>query len=290
MQSYDSSPFEPTDSARDEIWQMLVHRDIDAYLGRDWAVVADDFVAEGFFGLDALHKSNPAEWRLAFPSLDAYRHEWLRQAKETHRSADAQRARAALFAASTLTEIEICDDFALARKKFAGALPNKDGTSSALNWQTLYVCRKLQGRWRIASFVGYLPYDSQPARGWSPAAHRQHKTAGPYSPVITVERSGQLYVISGQAPLDDDGQVVGRTIEEQSRATLDNCRRQLAAAGCALGDVFKTTVYLTDLGHWNAFNDVYREYLSQPYPARTAVQTGLLPGFLVEVEMWAAKR
>ena len=71
--------------------------------------------------------------------------------------------------------------------------------------------------------------------------------------------------------------------------TLDNCRTQLEAAGATLADVFKVTVYLTDLADWERFNTVYRETFSPPYPARTAVQTGLLPGFQVEIEMWASK-
>lgn len=120
------------------------------------------------------------------------------------------------------------------------------------------------------------------------AAHRQHRTAGPYTPAIGVNGNATLFVISGQAPLDMEGHVVGTTIEEQTRVTLENCRTQLQAAGCDLKDVFKATVYLTDLANWAAFNAVYREYMNEPFPARTAVQCGLLPGMMVEVEMWAA--
>ena len=153
------------------------------------------------------------------------------------------------------------------------------------------VCRRHAGRWKIASFVGYLPYDMRgAARGFFVAATEQHISAGPYTPVVGVERDARIFVISGQAPLDMQGRVIGTTIAEQTRATLDNCRNQLHAAGCTLADVFKATVFLTDLTHWQAFNAIYRDYMSPPYPARTAIQTGLLPGFLVEVEMWAARR
>lgn len=131
------------------------------------------------------------------------------------------------------------------------------------------------------------PGSTQPAH--FVAAERQHRTAGPYTPVVGVSPNATLFVISGQAPLDLEGRVVGSTIEEQSRVTLQNCRTQLEAAGCDLGDVFKATVYLTDLSNWAAFNSVYREFMREPFPARTAVQCGLLPGFLVEVEMWAAR-
>ena len=48
-------------------------------------------------------------------------------------------------------------------------------------------------------------------------------------------------------------------------------------------------VYMKDLGEWGAFNAIYQEIMPEPRPVRTAVQTGLLPGILVEIEMWAAK-
>ena len=99
----------------------------------------------------------------------------------------------------------------------------------------------------------------------------------------------RLVVISGQVAVDLDGAVIGDTIEEQTRATLDNCADQLASAGCTLGDVFKVNIYLTDLGHWARFNAVYEEMMPEPLPVRTAVQAVLLPGFLVEIEMWAVK-
>ncbi|MEM9423893.1 MAG: RidA family protein [Spirochaetota bacterium] len=121
-----------------------------------------------------------------------------------------------------------------------------------------------------------------------PAGAVQHITAGPYSPVLEVDAS-KLVLISGQAPIDMDGNVVGTSIEEQTRFTMENCIQQLAYANCSLDDVFKVNVYLTDLALWPRFNDVYVSYFQQPLPCRTAVQTGLLYTFLVEIEMWAAK-
>ncbi len=121
-----------------------------------------------------------------------------------------------------------------------------------------------------------------------PAGAKQHVTAGPYSPVLEVD-ARRLVVISGQVAVDMDGAVVGGSIEEQTRATLDNCASQLATAGCSLGDVFKANIYLADLGDWARFNVVYEEMMREPMPVRTAVQAVLLPGFLVEIEMWAVK-
>jgi 2-iminobutanoate/2-iminopropanoate deaminase len=121
-----------------------------------------------------------------------------------------------------------------------------------------------------------------------PAGAVQHRTAGPYSPVIEVD-ARQLVVLSGQVAVDLEGRVVGTSIEEQTRSTLDNCRRQLASAGVGLRDVFKVNVYLVDLAEWSRFNAVYEAVIPHPLPVRTAVQAVLLPDFRVEIEMWAVK-
>jgi 2-iminobutanoate/2-iminopropanoate deaminase len=121
-----------------------------------------------------------------------------------------------------------------------------------------------------------------------PKNARQHVTAGPYSPVLEVD-ARRLVVLSGQVAVDLEGHVVGATIEEQTAATLRNCADHLATAGCTLADVFKVNIYLTDLAHWSRFNAVYEQQMEEPLPARTAVQAVLLPGFLVEIEMWAVK-
>jgi len=89
--------------------------------------------------------------------------------------------------------------------------------------------------------------------------------------------------------IDLEGRVVGATIEEQTRVTVENCRRQLETAGVGLGDVFKANIYLRDLADWSRFNAVYEELMPRPLPVRTAVQTVLLNDFLIEIEMWAIK-
>jgi 2-iminobutanoate/2-iminopropanoate deaminase len=121
-----------------------------------------------------------------------------------------------------------------------------------------------------------------------PEGARQHVTAGPYSPVLEID-APRLAVISGQVAVDLDGRVIGSTIEEQTSVTLRICGDCLASAGCTLGDVFKVNIYLADLGHWARFNEVYQEVMPEPLPVRMAVQAILLPGYLVEIEMWAVK-
>jgi 2-iminobutanoate/2-iminopropanoate deaminase len=122
-----------------------------------------------------------------------------------------------------------------------------------------------------------------------PAGAIQHSTAGPYSPVLEIQ-TDRLFVISGQVAIDLQGNIVGDTIEEQTRATLANCRRQLESADCTFDDVFKVNAYMADLNDWDRFNAVYIEHFSEPRPVRTTIGAKLLRTFLIEIEMWAVKR
>jgi hypothetical protein len=151
------NPFSSSDADRHAIWQILVERDINAFLAADWSKVAGDFVEEGFIGIDGKRETSPDKWRLAFPSLDAYCNEWLRQANDFARQSFAEDPRTAIFTMTTLEDIEIEGDRALARKKFDGSLKKSDGSVDILKWQTLYYCRRHDGRWKICGFTGYLP-------------------------------------------------------------------------------------------------------------------------------------
>lgn len=288
-----TNPF-PNDRDRREIWAMIVQRDIDAFLAQDWRIVEEDFIAEGFFGIDGRKLGTIDSWRITFPNLDAYRQEWSRQAADFARRSFRSDPRAALFEATTLRDIEINGDAALAHKKFDGWLEETNGNKLRLYWQTLYTCRKVGEKWKIAAFTGYLPHgpvttvDDAAAKQLPPGAS-QHSTAGPYSPVLEVT-PGRIVVISGQAALDKAGGVMGDTIEEQTRHTLQNCLNQLATAGCTLADVFKTNIYMTDLTEWERMNRVYVEMLPEPRPVRTTVGVKLLMTLKVEIEMWAIKR
>jgi 2-iminobutanoate/2-iminopropanoate deaminase len=108
--------------------------------------------------------------------------------------------------------------------------------------------------------------------------------AAPYSPVVT---SGDLVVTAGQVGFDRDGKLVSDDIESQTRQVFENLHGCLQAAGCGFEDVIKVNAYLSDLGDFEAFNQVYREHFSKPYPVRTTVQAGLAPGVLVEVDVVA---
>ncbi len=109
------------------------------------------------------------------------------------------------------------------------------------------------------------------------------KAIGPYSQAIKV---GNLVFASGQVPIvPATGEFVEGGIQEQTRQSLTNAKAILEEAGTSLAKVVKTTVYLSDMANFAAMNEVYAEFFSQPYPARSAVAVKDLPkGALVEVE------
>jgi 2-iminobutanoate/2-iminopropanoate deaminase len=108
----------------------------------------------------------------------------------------------------------------------------------------------------------------------------------PYSPVVA---SGDLVYTAGQVANNAAGAVVSDDVEAQTRQVLDNVRACLAAAGCGLEDVIKVNAFLTDLANFDVYNAVYREYFSEPYPARTTIGAALAPGLHVEIEVVARR-
>ena len=109
------------------------------------------------------------------------------------------------------------------------------------------------------------------------------KAIGPYSQAIKV---GNLVFASGQVPIvPATGEFVEGGIKEQTRQSLTNAKHILEEAGTDLQHVVKTTVFLSDMADFAAMNEVYAEFFTQPYPARSAVAVKTLPkNALVEVE------
>ena len=112
------------------------------------------------------------------------------------------------------------------------------------------------------------------------------KPQPPYSPVIV---SGDLVYTAGQVAHDENGQLVSDDMVGQTRRTIENVRTCLAAAGCGLEDVLKVTAFLDDVGDMAAYNEVYKEYFTEPYPARSTVGVSLPGGLRVEIEAVARR-
>jgi len=108
----------------------------------------------------------------------------------------------------------------------------------------------------------------------------------PYSPVVA---AGDLVFTAGQVAMDPAGAIVAGGVAEQTEQVLRNVAACMAAAGCSLDDVVKTTVFLADIDDFPRFNEIYAGHFTRPYPARTTVQAGLAPGLLVENEAVARR-
>ena len=112
---------------------------------------------------------------------------------------------------------------------------------------------------------------------------------GPYSQAI--DSGTGLVFVSGQIPIDPStGTFVPGGIREQTRQSLTNAQAILTAAGLGLGNIVKTTVFLADMNDFAAMNEVYAQFFTAPYPARSAVAVKTLPkGALVEIECIAVR-
>ena len=102
-------------------------------------------------------------------------------------------------------------------------------------------------------------------------------------------RAGDFVFLTGQVPFQGDQIMTTGTVEEQTRAVLDEIKRTLAEAGCELADVVKAMVWLRDRTDFPGFNAVYAEYFPVDPPARSAVVSELLVDVRVEVEVIAYK-
>jgi len=96
---------------------------------------------------------------------------------------------------------------------------------------------------------------------------------------------------AGQIPLDPaTGTMVTGGVVEQTARVLENIRGLLESQDLTLANVIKTTVFLADMNHFAAMNEVYAKYFSGTGPARSTVQVARLPkDALVEIEVIAAR-
>lgn len=97
---------------------------------------------------------------------------------------------------------------------------------------------------------------------------------GPYSQAII---SNGLVFISGQIPLDKNGNLLEATIDEQTRLIFNNIESILKEAGSSLDNLVKISVFLTNLDYFEAANKVFEEALKKPYPARETIEVSRLP-------------
>lgn len=109
----------------------------------------------------------------------------------------------------------------------------------------------------------------------------------PISHYTDAVRFGDLLFVSGIAPFDGEGNVVGEgDVVAQTRQVLQNLLDALRTVGADMGDVLKVTVFLTDVNDRAAINPVRQEFFGDSRPASTLVEVSALvdPTMLVEIE------
>nr|PZN75067.1 MAG: reactive intermediate/imine deaminase [Pseudomonadota bacterium] len=106
---------------------------------------------------------------------------------------------------------------------------------------------------------------------------------GTYSQAV---KTGRMVFLSGQIPLDPKTmELVDGDIRAQIRQAFENLAAVAEASGGSLADAVRVTVYLTDLAHFPAVNEIMAQYFAEPYPARAAIGVAALPrGAAVEVD------
>ena len=125
------------------------------------------------------------------------------------------------------------------------------------------------------------PLVSYPQHTDTPTSHL------PFSPCVVV---GDLIFISGQASVDQQGNIVSDTFEGEFRRSIENVRLVLEAAGSDLAHVVQTRIYVPDADDLPLYNKLYREYFPQPSPARTTITNCLPPSLKYEVEAVAVRK
>ncbi|QEI06290.1 RidA family protein [Pigmentiphaga aceris] len=108
----------------------------------------------------------------------------------------------------------------------------------------------------------------------------------PFHPAV---RAGDFVFVSGQVAKDENGVMIGGTIEEETRGTIEAMKRVLAQAGCTLDDVVKVTTYLEDGRDFGRYNGVFKEYFPEGRLARTTVEARAAITTRIEIECTAYK-
>jgi len=120
------------------------------------------------------------------------------------------------------------------------------------------------------------------------ATQQAPQPMGPYSQAIV---EGDFIFVAGQGPINPaTGKREPGDVRSETKRTFENLRAILQAAGSSLDHVVKCNVYLRDINDFAAMNEVYQTFFAAPFPARTTIQAGALPGGIaVEIECIAKK-
>lgn len=126
---------------------------------------------------------------------------------------------------------------------------------------------------------------SAAARGWMQIT----TDVGSHLPFSAAVEANGFVFVSGQASVDHSGAIVPGTFEEEMRRSMQNVIDVLRSAGLTLENVVRITSYVHDPAHVPEYNQLYREYFSAPYPARTTITSCLSPALKFEVDVIAVR-
>ncbi len=129
------------------------------------------------------------------------------------------------------------------------------------------------------------PGPSDTPTGWQPV-HTDIFSHLPFSPAV--EADGFVFV-SGQASVDETGNIISGTFDQEMRRSMANVERVLGSAGLSLRDVVRVTSYVRDSVDGPRYNELYREYFSEPFPARTTLLNCLPDSLRFEVDVIAVR-
>ena len=105
---------------------------------------------------------------------------------------------------------------------------------------------------------------------------------GPYSQGVVM---GNMLFTSGQVGINPENGQVADNIEGQARQVLQNVKAVIEAGGATMNDVDKTAVFVKNMDDFAKVNEIYAEFFTEPYPARSCVEVARLPkDMLVEIE------
>ena len=108
---------------------------------------------------------------------------------------------------------------------------------------------------------------------------------GPYSQAI---QFNGMIITSGQLPIDPEPGDMPEEAKSQARQSLENVKAILEAAGSSMSKVRKTTIFIKDMNDFTDINEVYKQYFTLPFPARSCIEVARLPkDAKVEIEVIA---
>lgn len=115
---------------------------------------------------------------------------------------------------------------------------------------------------------------------------KKYTSAMPYPFARAVEANGFLF-LSGQLAMNAKGEPVPGSIGDQTHLIMKNISETLEVCGSSLDRLVKVTVWISDMAHFSAFNESYRTYFHDGFPARSTVVSQLAYGLDVEIEVQA---